>query len=85
MKDKETNKTPRKDKSGDFKKLATARMTKAITMMRLIGNLSNRRAYDYTESEKKQIIKTLEQELKSIKIRFEKSTKKTNGSDFSFD
>ena len=38
--------------------------------MQLIGNLANRNNYDYTEKHVKQIIETLESELKMLKSKF---------------
>lgn len=53
-----------------FIELAEARTDKATKMIRLIGNLSNRSAYDYTEEEYRKIFKHLHAELEAAKARF---------------
>ena len=53
-----------------FEKLAERRVTEAIKKIRLISNLSNKNNYDYTEKHVKQIIDTLENEIKHLKNRF---------------
>ena len=53
-----------------FVELANKRVTKAIKDMRLIGNLANRRAYQYEDADAKKIIRALQQELDILKARF---------------
>lgn len=50
--------------------LAVKRVTRTIKDMRLIGNLSNRSAYEYTEEDVRKIVKTLQKEIDGIKARF---------------
>ena len=51
--------------------------------MRLIGNLSNRHNYSYSEEHVKQILEALEGELRQVKARFRQETSlQSNG--FSF-
>lgn len=59
-----------RDKRAKFVELATARVNRAIKELRLIGNLSNRTSYEYTEEDTKKIIKALQRELDSLKGRF---------------
>ena len=59
-----------RDKRGKFIELATNRVTRTIKDIRLIGNLSNRSAYEYTEDDIKKITKTLQKELDLMKLRF---------------
>ncbi|SFJ14898.1 hypothetical protein SAMN04515648_2883 [Phyllobacterium sp. CL33Tsu] len=40
-----------RDKRGKFVQLANQRVTSALEQIRLIGNLSNRAAYDFTEED----------------------------------
>lgn len=61
--------------------LAEARVTKAIKALRLVGNLSNKSNYKYTDEDAKKIIKALEGELKQLKSRFE-SYENSNGVTF---
>ena len=67
-----------KDERNKFKTLANNRVNKALQTLKLIGNLSNKRHYDYDEEDAKKILKALEEELKAVKQKFNKSTN-TNG------
>jgi hypothetical protein len=53
-----------------FIKLAEARMSKALKLIRLIGNLSNRSNYEYTEEDVQKIVRALESEVKDLRGRF---------------
>jgi len=53
-----------------FISLAEKRVTRAIKDLRLIGNLSNRSNYSYTEEDARKIMSALERELRSMKQRF---------------
>jgi hypothetical protein len=53
-----------------FVSLATKRVNRAIRDMRLIGNLSNRSAYVYSDDDVRKITKALQRELDSLKARF---------------
>ena len=59
-----------RDKRGKFIELATNRVNRTIKDIRLIGNLSNRSAYEYTEDDVKRIAKALQRELDLMKSRF---------------
>lgn len=61
------------DKREKFVKLAEARVSKALKDLQLIGNLSNRSAYDYSEQDVKQIFRALQKALDSAKGRFSES------------
>lgn len=54
-----------------FVELAEKRVTRAIKDIRLIGNLSNRSNYTYTEDDVRKIMKALKNELDGLKARFE--------------
>lgn len=54
-----------------FVELAEKRVARAIKDIRLIGNLSNRSNYSYTEQDVRKIIRALEMEVKKLKERFE--------------
>jgi hypothetical protein len=54
-----------------FVRLATSRVTKAISAIRLLGNLSNRSNYSYTEADVEKIFRALNTELKECRRRFE--------------
>jgi transcription elongation GreA/GreB family factor len=53
-----------------FVELAEKRVTKAIKDIRLIGNLSNKSNYIYTDDDARKIIRALEAEIKRLKQRF---------------
>lgn len=57
-------------KSASFKKLAANRTNNTIKNIRLLGNLSNKHNYFYTESEFRYIFNTIEEELKLAKSKF---------------
>lgn len=59
-----------RDKRKKFVQLAEARVTKTIRDMRLIGNLSNRSAYEYSEDDTRKIFKALQRELDAAKAKF---------------
>lgn len=57
-------------KNASFKRLATNRTNNAIRNIRLLGNLSNRHNYSYTEDDFKRIFGMIENEVKLAKSRF---------------
>lgn len=59
-----------RDKRSKFVQLANQRVTKAIDQIRLIGNLSNRAAYDFTDEDVKKIGKALQKAVDGMKSRF---------------
>ena len=62
--------TEKKSKREKFEYLAEKRVTDVIRRLRLIGNLANRNNYDYTADHVKQIMKSLESELRNLRRRF---------------
>lgn len=59
-----------RDRRERFVALAEARTDRALNAIRLLGNLSNRSNYDYTDADVKQIVGALEAEVKAVKSRF---------------
>ena len=59
-----------RDKRKKFIQLAEARVTRAIGQLRLVGNLSNRSAYDFKEDDVRKIFRVLQKELDTAKGRF---------------
>jgi hypothetical protein len=57
-------------KRARFERLAEKRVNEAIKKLRLVGNLSNRHNYDYTEGHVKQMVLVLDQELRRVRARF---------------
>lgn len=66
------------ERNKKFRKLAILRVNKAINSLRLIGNLSNKNNYDYTNEESKKIIETLEKEIRDVKAKFSNNIKPNN-------
>ncbi|ANK87415.1 MULTISPECIES: hypothetical protein [unclassified Rhizobium] len=70
-----------RDKRAKFVKLANQRVTRALEQIRLVGNLSNRGAYEFTDEDTKKIIKALQKAVDAAKSRFSDAG---NSSDQSF-
>lgn len=58
------------DKRGRFVKLAESRTANAIKAIRLVGNLSNRSHYEFTEQDVRKIAVALGSEIEALKRRF---------------
>lgn len=68
-----------KENSEDkFVRIAEKRVNNAIKSIRLIGNLSNRSNYSYTEKDIEVIFLALSKELKMCQERFKSSLPKQN-------
>jgi len=72
------------EKQIKFKKYANLRLNNALRAIRLIGNLSNKNAYEFTEDQVKTINNELTKAILETKKRFEKSMsgKKKNNNFF---
>ncbi|MDD2918967.1 hypothetical protein [Rhodoferax sp.] len=58
------------EKRQKFVELAEKRVTRAIKDLRLIGNLSNRNNYTYSDSDVQKIVSALDMEVKNLKSKF---------------
>lgn len=58
-----------------FKRLAKLRGDRVLKDIQLLGNLSNRNNYDYSDHDVRKLFNTIEEELRISKTRFN-STKK---------
>lgn len=65
-----------------FVQLAEQRTNKALKMIDLIGNLSNKTNYSYSDDDIKKIIKALQFKIKEVESRFELSEKNAKGKEF---
>lgn len=65
-----------RDKQKKFIELGEKRVEKALTILRLIKNLSNRNHYDYDETQANKIIKALDVEMRELKASFRKGVTK---------
>lgn len=66
------------EKQVKFRELAEKRVNNTIKGIQLIGNLSNTRAYSYTEEEVKKIFKTLKEEISLAEVKFKSKGKNNN-------
>ena len=62
------------EKRKKFVKLAENRTQLALDAIRKIGNLSNQRAYDYTDTDVKTIMKALKEAISDVERKFNSST-----------
>lgn len=67
------------NKRDKFVELAEARVTRTIKDIRLIGNLSNRAAYEFTDDDVRQIFRAIQKELDAAKLRFTERGASTQG------
>lgn len=61
------------DRRDKFVRLAENRVNNSIKYIRLIGNLSNKSNYNYTEKDVNMIVNALNEEIKSLKSKFSMS------------
>lgn len=71
------------NKQQKFQRLAMNRVNKAIKSIELIGNLGNKSLYESTTSERKKIIKAINDSVAQMKIDLDGNSKKREG--FKFD
>lgn len=57
-----------------FIRVAEARTKKVLSMLRLIGNCSNKATYEYSDADITKIFKAIESEVRNSKAKFQ-STK----------
>lgn len=62
------------NKREKFVRIAESRTNKIIGTIRLLGNLSNKSNYDYSEDDIKQIFNSIENELKNTRAKFSGSS-----------
>ncbi len=65
----------------NFVRLAEARVNKAIKTIQVVGNLSNRGNYDYSEADVKLIVNALRKEIKDLEAKF-RNEGQVNASEF---
>ena len=59
-----------------FKRLAKQRGERALKNIQLLGNLSNRNNYEYSEEDVRHVFSVIENELRAAKARFKTSRKR---------
>jgi len=72
-------------KADKFVKLANKRVNRVFKQLQLIGNLSVRNHYDYTQDEVDQILKAIEKEVASVKERFNEAKRHSDKKPFKLD
>ena len=71
------------DKHEKFERLAQKRVSEAMNRIRLIGNLSDKRNYSYSDEHVREMFDALEGELKAAKQRYKSGTNESQAA-FSF-
>lgn len=59
-----------RDKRAKFVELANRRVNRAIRDIRLVANLSNAAAYEYSDEDARKIVRALQKEVDAVKARF---------------
>jgi hypothetical protein len=63
-----------------FVRLANKRVSNAIKAIQLIGNLSNRSNYNYTDADVQKIFRALHEEMSASKKKFDMAQKRNGKS-----
>ncbi len=63
-----------RDKRAKFVELAQNRVNKALTQIRLVGNLANRANYEFDEEDGRKIVRALQKEVEAVKAKFSDSS-----------
>lgn len=58
-----------------FRRLAIYRTNEVLEKIRILGNLSNKSNYDYTEDDVRKIFSEIEKQIRFIRSRFSGATK----------
>jgi hypothetical protein len=66
----------REEDRAKFVQLAVKRVEKALKDIRLIGNLSNRSNYEYTDEDVAKIFRALQEELTACRKKFDLASRK---------
>lgn len=62
------------ERRANFVRLAQNRVNRAISDIRLIGNLSNKSNYSYDKADVDKIMSAIEKEVRILKKRFEETS-----------
>jgi hypothetical protein len=54
-----------------FRRLATARTNAVLDKLRILGNLSNKQLYNYSEEDIDKIFSAINKEVKTVRAKFE--------------
>ncbi len=61
-----------------FVRLAESRVNNALKQIELVGNLANKRIYDYSESDVEQILRALKNSVNILEGKFRSDDKSSN-------
>ena len=53
-----------------FKRIATVRTNAVLDRIRILGNLSNRQMYSYSEEDVNKIFSTINKQIKEVRAKF---------------
>ena len=53
-----------------FKRIATLRTNAVLDRLRILGNLSNRQMYSYSEQDIKKIFSAIDKQIKEVRAKF---------------
>ena len=59
-----------------FKRVAEARTNAVLHKLRVLGNLSNKQMYSYTEKDMKKIFAVINKQIKEVKAKFNSEKQK---------
>jgi len=62
-------------KTEAFRRLATKRTSAVLERIRVLGHCANPQLYEYSEEDVRKIFQAIERELRTIKARFQNSSK----------
>jgi transposase-like protein len=71
----ETRELRKESNSDKFRILANKRVPRALKALDLVGNLSNRSNYSYTDEEASKIIKVFKDKVKQLESMFARKTR----------
>lgn len=78
----EEESNPNETKNEKFIRLAEGRMTKLLSFIRKLDNLSNRNNYEYSDEQVEQMFSAIESELAEVKSNFMKTNKENKAFKF---
>lgn len=70
---------PVESKADAFRRLASARVSKALDVIANIGHLANVSQYDYTDDQVDRIVTALEQAVSGVKAKFDAKGRSSGG------
>jgi hypothetical protein len=74
---------PNESKSEKFQRIAERRVNETIRALRLLGNLADRRNYEYSDDQASLLVGAIDQEVRALRFKF-KSESATSGRPFRF-